>query len=125
MALKTPSVKPKETMSTHQREEIRLCNRRCLGKRITHLQVQEEERFCEADNKSKREEDNCASRGEWEGEGKERKQERGMEDFSKFNSSHGKRSLPLPSHITEDSMTKWEDIQHFRACDTAINGVYP
>ncbi len=65
-------------------------------------------------HKSKEKEDEYASRGEREGEVKESKRTE-WKIFSKFNSSHGKRSPPSPSRITEDSVVKREDIWRFRA----------
>lgn len=41
---------------------------------------------------------------------KVRKKERGMENFSKFNLSHGNRKFSTLSRVTEDSVAKQEDI---------------
>ncbi len=59
---------------------------------------------------SNRKEDDCASKGEREDEVKGRKQERGMEIFSKFNLSCGNRKFSTLSRVTEDSVAKQEDI---------------
>ena len=42
---------------------------------------------------------------------KERKQKRGMENFSKFNLSRGNRKFSTPPRVTEDSVAKREDIR--------------
>ncbi len=76
-----PSVKPKEFVSTRQRERICLCNRWCPRKEYSPPKIEEEEHLCEEDNRheSKRIEGKCASGGEREDKGKEGK--RGMENF--------------------------------------------